>query len=153
MNFWLWFTTHCLGRSIKLFVCRLKPLPFQFKALKVCFNTFTFREKSNLVLGEIVSDVLTPISDFAYVKLENEQPAKKELVFVASDIPPLGVKVFSVKKTEDVEGIQQNVADTLKFGNDVINPVPHFLLKVNELTIFCRWLVLKLMKPLICSNQ
>lgn len=74
-----------------------------------------------------MSQVLTPISDFAYVKLENERPTQKELVFVASDIPPLGVKVFSVKKNEENKGIAQNVADTLKFGNEVID-VPHFLL-------------------------
>lgn len=92
-----------------------------------------------MVLGEVVSDVLIPISNFAYVKLENERPAEKELVFVASDIPPLGVKAFSVKKNADNEEIQQNVADTLKFGNEVINPASHLSSKVNWLVFVGGW--------------
>lgn len=92
-----------------------------------------------LVLGEVVSDVLTPISNFTYVELENERPALKELVFVASDIPPLGVKAFSVKKNGDNEEVQQNVADTLKFGNEVINPASHLLSNVNWLFFVGGW--------------
>lgn len=70
--------------------------------------------------GEISSDVVTPISNFAYVTLNNVKPAKKELVFIASEVPPLGIKAYYVKKNSQANEDHQDLTDILKFGNEVI---------------------------------
>ncbi|XP_066143340.1 lysosomal alpha-mannosidase-like [Euwallacea fornicatus] len=70
--------------------------------------------------GELSYDVLDPISDFAYVQLENVKPAKKELVFVASAVPALGVKAYHIKKNskKPVQSVTGATSNPLRFGTD-----------------------------------
>lgn len=91
------------------------------------FWTGNWCNKTSSFTGEISSDIVTPISDFAYVTLNNVKPAKKELVFIASEVPPLGIKSYLVQKKFQANEDHQNLTDILKFGNEVIT---HSLLRV-----------------------
>lgn len=79
------------------------------------------------VAGEVKSDVVDPISTFSYAKIDGVDPAKSELVFVANQIPPLGIQSYLVKKTSSEvkksDKLQSN--DVFKFGDEVYR-VFHF---------------------------
>ncbi|XP_050297666.1 lysosomal alpha-mannosidase-like [Anthonomus grandis grandis] len=72
--------------------------------------------------GNLSHDVLSPINDFSYVTLKNVTPAKRELVFIASNLPPFGVRSYYVSKVAEETGnnIYQNLDNILKFGNENI---------------------------------
>lgn len=82
--------------------------------------------------GEISSDIVTPISDFAYVTLNFVKPAKKELVFIASEVPPLGIKTYLVQKNSQASEDYKDITNSVKFGNEVIT---HNLLLIEAKTL------------------
>ncbi|KAL1490680.1 hypothetical protein ABEB36_013335 [Hypothenemus hampei] len=68
--------------------------------------------------GNIQSDVLEPISNFTFIKRE-EGPivGGQDLVFVADEVPPLGIKLFLVKKgSENIT--RSKTFDIRSFGNE-----------------------------------
>lgn len=72
--------------------------------------------------GEETYDIFDSISKFEYVK-EAVRPSYKELVFAASNVPPLGMKVYYVEKidkaiTDEYEPLTDLVEDHT-FGTQV----------------------------------
>ncbi|ERL87070.1 hypothetical protein D910_04471 [Dendroctonus ponderosae] len=67
-------------------------------------------------------DVTTPISSFSYVKLDDAKPAARELVFIASQVPPLGVKSYVITKDlvkNSRSAVERKLEeDVLKFGDE-----------------------------------
>ncbi|CAH1101502.1 unnamed protein product [Psylliodes chrysocephalus] len=51
--------------------------------------------------GDIPHDLIPTINDFNYVVLKEGTPSAYELVFAAKELPPLGLKIYHVKKTSD----------------------------------------------------
>lgn len=67
-------------------------------------------------------DVTSPISSFAYVELDGVQPAERELVFVASQVPPLGVKSYVITKDllqSKRSPVGSGLEEVYKFGDEV----------------------------------
>ncbi|KAJ8946016.1 hypothetical protein NQ318_023263 [Aromia moschata] len=72
--------------------------------------------------GDEEYDIVTAISDFAYVELPNQVPSKTELVFAAK-IPPMGLKMYFINKTsksleESPQGEVMDGDDNFSFGNN-----------------------------------
>jgi len=66
----------------------------------------------------VKSDVVNPISSFLYVQIDGAEPAKSELVFIANQIPPLGIQTYLVNKvTSEVN--KSGGSDVFKFGDEV----------------------------------
>ncbi|CAH1101503.1 unnamed protein product [Psylliodes chrysocephalus] len=63
--------------------------------------------------GDIPHDVIPTISDFNYVVLNEGTPSAYELVFAAKELPPLGLKIYHVKKTSDKLSEDKSI-DTFK---------------------------------------
>lgn len=76
--------------------------------------------------GEEVYDIFDSISKFEYVK-EAVKPSHKELVFAASNIPPLGAIAFYVEKIEEAITDQYEPLTDLSsddtFGTKVLHPL------------------------------
>lgn len=64
------------------------------------------------------SDVVDPISSFLYVQIDGAEPAKSELVFIANQIPPLGIQTYLVNKVSS-EVNKSGGSDKFKFGDEV----------------------------------
>lgn len=85
------------------------------------------------VAGEVKSDVVDPISSFSYVKIDGADPAKSELVFIANQIPPLGIQTYLVKKVSSEVEKSGNLqsSDVFKFGDEVYKVSQFKVAKVN----------------------
>ncbi|XP_066143719.1 lysosomal alpha-mannosidase-like [Euwallacea fornicatus] len=69
--------------------------------------------------GDMIFDVVVPISDFSYVLLDDMKPGKYEVVFVASQVPPMGINSYLLKKESDEPSEQKSAdADDFKFGDE-----------------------------------
>ena len=70
--------------------------------------------------GDITFDIFDTIHPFDFVT--DGEPATKELVFLAKDLPPLGVKLYYVEKIDDASDKYhkfEDIADVKSFGDDV----------------------------------
>ncbi|KAI4470603.1 alpha-mannosidase [Holotrichia oblita] len=65
--------------------------------------------------GNINYEILPTIADFSYV--DSITPSKKELVFVAENLPPLGLKYFYIQKSKSTRKKYKTVKQT-QFGNN-----------------------------------
>lgn len=61
---------------------------------------------------------MDPISSFLYVQIDGAEPAKSELVFIANQIPPLGIQTYLVNKVSS-EVNKSGGSDVFKFGDEV----------------------------------
>ncbi|KAJ3663686.1 hypothetical protein Zmor_007917 [Zophobas morio] len=69
--------------------------------------------------GDITFDIFDTIHPFDFVT--DGEPATKELVFLAKDLPPLGVKLYYVEKIDDASDKYrkfEDIADVKSFGDD-----------------------------------
>ncbi|EFA08767.1 lysosomal alpha-mannosidase [Tribolium castaneum] len=67
--------------------------------------------------GEVATELLDSISSFSYIDKNTGVPSPKELVFPASDVPGLGVKLYYVEKTASKSRLMKQKPQ-VKFGTD-----------------------------------
>lgn len=103
-------------------------LLFNFQTIKN-YSFFRLIFELRYIPGNEVYDVTTPLSNFSFVELHGQTPAKLELVFAARKIPPMGYKMYYVEKiNKRSRQIDVGVSERTKFkyGTEVSSHLNEF---------------------------